>query len=398
MADATHRYHMTKGGLLFLALTGFVYVGAFNSDINLLVLICATMLSFMAVSFFMPVFVLRGLTVRRALPPDVYADEPFRIALRVRNPRSNRARSVAALDEIRRGKRVLLRPRAWIACVNGQGEAGMSYCAQLPKRGAYLCKGPTLRTGFPFGLAGGSRTVAGDQELLVFPARGRLKKNISVVLHRTRSLVGASARRSMGEEEFRSLREFIPGDNPRRIHWRTTARLGEPYVREMEWARESSLLIMVDTRAAEEDEDRAARLDQALSFSAEVARRVVADGGIVRFAAYAPELVVVDAISEPRELRDMLTAMARLRPAPGRSLSELVGEKRVGFHVAGRRLAVFLDGDSEAGFRQRFRGSFLQAYVVGTHAFNAIFELTLQEPSDAVFRVEAGRSGRGGRP
>ncbi|HRU07683.1 MAG TPA: hypothetical protein P5137_18120, partial [Candidatus Brocadiia bacterium] len=108
--ESSHRYYLTKGGLLFLALTVFVYIGAFNTDINLLALICATMACLFAVSFVAPYFVLRGLTARRAAPAEAYAREPMRMAFRVRNPRANASRSVMAEDVVLRGGRVILRP------------------------------------------------------------------------------------------------------------------------------------------------------------------------------------------------------------------------------------------------------------------------------------------------
>lgn len=396
MRKTIYRYHLTKGGLLFLALAAFLYLVAFNADVNLLMLLCATMVSVFFVSFAAPNFVLFRLTCRRTLPAEAYANEPFRVALRVRNPRENASRSLTGLDHVCRGKQVLLRPRAWMDGVEGQRERAMDYSAMLPQRGAYSFRNLALSTGFPFGLAGGTRWfLGGEQELLVYPQRGRLQKNLNLVLHRTRSLVGASVRRAVGEEEFRSLREFVPGDNPRRIHWKTTARLGEPYVREMEWARESSLLVMADSQADMGDEEAMRRLELALSFVAEVARRVTGEGGVVRFAAYGPELAVTEPLSELRDMRKLLAVLARLRPAPERSLAELTSHKKVAYHAAGRRLAVFLSRASEAAFRRAHRGAPLRSYVAGSAEFAAVFQLDSPPVPAGVFHP--GAPGRGVR-
>jgi len=389
--DSPHRYYVTKGGLLFLALAVFVYVGAFNTDINLLSLICATMTCLFAVSFVAPYFTLRGLTARRAAPAEAYAREPMRMAFRVRNPRTNASRSVTAEDVVLRGGRVVLRPRAWGARVNGQGEATLAYRMELPARGVYALRGPSLSSGFPFGLAGGYRPCAEEQELAVYPARGRLKKNLNVALSRSRSLVGSVARRAMGEEEFRSLREYVAGDNPRRIHWRTTARQGSPYVREMEWAQESSLLILVDTAAAPDDHEALGRLELGLCFAAEVARQVVREGGIVRLAAYGPDLVVTAPVGDAHDTRIILEAMARFAPAPDKTLGQLAGEKRVGFEAAGRRLVVALTAEAGRQARQRGGSGAVEVYVAGSRRFMDTFELTPPPPAAAgVFRVEGG--------
>lgn len=398
-AKSRYSYRITKGGLLFGTMTAAIYVGAYNTDINLLILICSTMISVLLASLVLPNFGLLGLSCRRTLPAEAYANEPFRVSVRVRNPRASKSRSLTALDAVSLGRRVLMRPRAWLEVVEGQSEASMDYLALLPRRGVYACGGLSLRTGFPFGLAAGVRRyLNSSQELLVFPQRGRLLRNLSLVLNRTRSLVGASARRAVGEEEFRSLREFVPGDNPKRIHWKTTARLGKPHVREMEWARESSLLIVVDTQAEEGDTQGEERLDSALSFAAEVARRVAAEGGVVRFAAYGPQLVVVDGVSEPREMRRLLAALARLRPAPGRSLGQLAAEREVGFHAAGRRLAVFLSPAAESAFRRGAKDSaYVRSFVVGSGEFNATFQPIARPAPEGIFRPEPRRARRGAR-
>ncbi len=50
-------------------------------------------------------------------------------------------------------------------------------------------------------------------------------------------------------EDFYALRDYTVGDDPRRIHWRSTARLGRPMVREGEIARQNQLSVLLDTRA-----------------------------------------------------------------------------------------------------------------------------------------------------
>jgi uncharacterized protein (DUF58 family) len=50
--------------------------------------------------------------------------------------------------------------------------------------------------------------------------------------------------------EFSDVREYIPGDDIRSIHWNVTARLGHPYVKRFIEERELTILIAVDVSAS----------------------------------------------------------------------------------------------------------------------------------------------------
>ena len=77
--------------------------------------------------------------------------------------------------------------------------------------------------------------------------------------------------------DFYEFREYVPGDEPRFIDWKVTARTGVPYVRTFREEREQVLLLAIDTSAsmnyagaASPDSKReyAARIAAVLSYSA----------------------------------------------------------------------------------------------------------------------------------
>ena len=53
---------------------------------------------------------------------------------------------------------------------------------------------------------------------------------------------------SSSDVSFHALREYVPGDDRRAIHWRTTARVGRFMVRVFEETRRSHLLVMLSLR------------------------------------------------------------------------------------------------------------------------------------------------------
>ena len=57
-------------------------------------------------------------------------------------------------------------------------------------------------------------------------------------------------------EDFYALRDYTAGDDVRRIHWPSTARLGRPMVREDEVPRRSRVTVVLDTRSTAFDPER----------------------------------------------------------------------------------------------------------------------------------------------
>lgn len=84
----------------------------------------------------------------------------------------------------------------------------------------------------PFGLLNAYTTIYLPQSLLVLPQLYNLP---SVKLPGTRRYQsgGVALASSVGDsEEFRSLREYRPGDSLRKIHWKSWAKIGKPIVKE----------------------------------------------------------------------------------------------------------------------------------------------------------------------
>ncbi len=73
------------------------------------------------------------------------------------------------------------------------------------------------------------------------------------------------ARQTGAGTEFESLSEFRQGDDPRRIDWRTTARLGHPIVRRYQVERHRDVMIIVDCgRLMGAETDAGSKLDCAV--------------------------------------------------------------------------------------------------------------------------------------
>jgi len=117
--------------------------------------------------------------------------------------------------------------------------------------------------------------------------------------------MGASAVGSLGTRgEYRSLRGYRAGDDPRDIHWRSSARLREPVVREYERDGAETRWVCLDTRG---EPDEAAEV--AIEVAASLAARESASG---RPFALAVGETVVDPGHGPGHLERILDVLARV--------------------------------------------------------------------------------------
>jgi hypothetical protein len=158
---------------------------------------------------------------------------------------------------------------------------------------------------------------AGAVELLVRPATVDLA---GLPVGQLRDLEGVpSDQLSMSDLAFHALREYVPGDDLRHVHWRSSARAGQLLVRQYHDSRRTSALLLVDTRS-----DAYAHPDDfelALSVAASVTTRAAHDG-------YDLTLVCGDrTVGDSTVAWDpssVLDTFCRAGLEPGRDLPDLV--------------------------------------------------------------------------
>ena len=92
------------------------------------------------------------------------------------------------------------------------------------------------------------RVMAGEgQSIRVRPETGRFLRPEALDPRRVLAALGARPRRRRGDGlELDSLREYVIGDEPRRIDWRATARRGRPIVRTHRHEESRTLILAVD--------------------------------------------------------------------------------------------------------------------------------------------------------
>ncbi|GAA1930605.1 DUF58 domain-containing protein [Nocardioides hwasunensis] len=92
----------------------------------------------------------------------------------------------------------------------------------------------------------------------------------------TNDLDGATSQQlSMSDLAFHALREYVPGDDLRHVHWRSSAKAGELLVRQYHETRRGHVTVLVD--GARDAYPRLRDFELAVSVAASVALRAVRD-------------------------------------------------------------------------------------------------------------------------
>ena len=99
--------------------------------------------------------------------------------------------------------------------------------------------------GDPFALAGKATRWTQMTELFVHPVTVDLPGRHTGFVH---DLEGhSSSQLTNSDMSFHALREYVPGDDRRHIHWRSSARTGQLMVRQFEESRQSRVVVALDT-------------------------------------------------------------------------------------------------------------------------------------------------------
>ncbi|MBC8133525.1 MAG: DUF58 domain-containing protein [Deltaproteobacteria bacterium] len=236
------RFPPTRDGWYFLIATLLIGLAAINAGLNLLFLVWGMMLFLILASGVLSELCLRKLEVRRDAPLSVHADAPYLMGIALTNNKKRLPSFSVEVEDLVDGKPI--DKRCYFLKLPAGRTQETAYRHVASRRGRLRLSGFRLSTRFPFGLIQKSKDVVAPAELLVYPALCPVPGDL---------LRGFASHHGRGEHKWRSrrgeffgLREFRQGDDPRDIHWRTSARRGAPFLRETEDDEGQEVCLVVD--------------------------------------------------------------------------------------------------------------------------------------------------------
>ena len=259
------RTQFTAGGLAFTIGTFAVGFAALNTGNNLLYLLLGAMLGFIAVSAWLSGHSIRNLQIERSFPRGVSVGQDFCMTYKVTNRK--RYLSSIAVEISEAG----LPDRAFVAHVQPNEFTFARSLNSFVKRGIYPLGTTTLSSSFPFGMFRKVRDVLIPGEIVVWPRIDRVVREPLLGEGQLSKLDGPTQGELGARGEYRNLRGYRTGDDPKDIHWRSSARLGEPVIREYERDAGETRWICLDTTS-----EVGSASEVALEVAASLASRAVA--------------------------------------------------------------------------------------------------------------------------
>ncbi|MBI4854317.1 MAG: DUF58 domain-containing protein [Acidobacteria bacterium] len=290
-------YSATPEMAFFFILTVIVGFSAINTGNNLLYLVFSVLIAVLIVSGVISESSLRNIDVSLRFPEHIFATEETLLELSLINrkrilPSFSLTVGVVTKDEKEKKWSVRIRelftgPQiekgfnklAHYAILPGGAKVSQRLAYTFKKRGSYQITGFMVSTKFPFGFLRKTYEREAIGEVVVYPlpqAIGDFSTSVPV-------LAGwlESSKRGNSSDLYR-LRQYVPNDNMRHIHWKATAKSRRLMVKEFTDEDERRFTLILDDYYNKDLENFAGSFERAVVLMASLADYFSKQGSEIR--------------------------------------------------------------------------------------------------------------------
>ncbi|MGE5673380.1 MAG: DUF58 domain-containing protein [Mycobacterium leprae] len=275
------------------------------------------------------------------------------------------------------------------------GSRMINYKLTARRRGHYVVGPIRLTLGDPFGVFVGQKDCHSKSTITVYP-RVHAIEGLTVPLSQPFGPVRTRERAFEDPSNQAELRKYRPGDNPRHIHWKSTARMGDLMLREYELNATTQMMLFPDlcesaqTGAAQSD---VSTEETTVEIAASLANLGVRHRVEVGLVCHAQERFAVMAGQGQRAFREILEVLARVQ-AHGHLPIEQVLEREAA-HLSGKSTMVVITPRLTARLADtliRYRANHqVMLVLLRRESFQPPQELPIDDPSagEAAASLEA---------
>jgi uncharacterized protein (DUF58 family) len=290
-------YRVTREGWIYIGGIFLVSLAALNTGNNLLFLILASLIAVILMSGILSSVTLSGVEMRLELPEHIFAGQQVRAAVELHNEKltlpsfSLRVEAVTSKDS---PAAALLETPVYFAYLAKQERVHQSVPMTFPRRGVYRQDAFRIVTRFPFGFLQKAHRLSLKTEALVYPSVEPTQEFLEILP----GLEGALESPSKGRgQDLHALRDYVPTDSARHVHWKATARLGTLMVREFAREDDCRVLLVLDPYAsvtksqltAAAQLEAASRFDRAVTLCAGLAWHFYERNAFLQFRSVGVE-------------------------------------------------------------------------------------------------------------
>ena len=239
-------YKITREGWLYILGIILISLAALNTGNNLLFLILASLIAIILMSGILSSITLSGVAMRLQLPEHIFAGQPVRASIELENEKltlpsfSLRVEAVTAKNS---PPAALLETPVYFPYLPKRGRAQQTVPISFRARGVYRQDAFRIVTRFPFGFLQKAHRVELRTEALVYPSVEPTREFFEILP----GLEGAMESLAKGRgQDLYALRDYVPTDTARHVHWKASARLGSLMVREFTREDDARVLLVLD--------------------------------------------------------------------------------------------------------------------------------------------------------
>ncbi len=327
LTSVRHRFALPRQGAVYVVIMIVLFVGSLQTRSNMLLLVFAMMAAPFVLNGGIIVSMLKNLSVTRSLPEAVVAGERFTVELNLTNRKNVLSSQLLTVTDRVANQREVLEPSSLVARIPANEMRVARYQLELHDRGRYELGPVSIETRYPLGIVERGITIELPGEVVVFPRIGRLTPAwFRQHGHADEIVQRSDTRRGVYDDEFHRIREYRPGDNPRAIHWRSSARQGDLMIREFHQSRNQDLVILLDLWCPPKDTAADDRVELAISFAATISRTQMlrSRDSRVTLGAVGEKFEAWAGATGPAGLESLMKLLATVQAGPKPDLSELL--------------------------------------------------------------------------
>ena len=321
-------HRVTFEGWIYLGGIIIVALAALNTGNNLLFLILASLIAIFLMSGILSSISLSGIQLRLVLPEHIFAGQPVRAMVELENQKltlpsfSLRIEAAKAKDG---QAAAMLETPVYFPYLPKHDRVQQVIPVTFPCRGTYRQEAFRIVTRFPFGFLRKARQMNLKTEALVYPSVEPTAEYLEILP----GLEGALESLTKGRgQDLYALRDYIPTDSARHVHWKASARSGSLMVREFTREDDCRILLVLDPHLSAEDSsqlkpDASAtnpRFERAVNICASLAWHFYENNSLLQFRSAGVETSLAPADQVTFPILQHLAVAQPLPPDPHQSL------------------------------------------------------------------------------